>query len=271
LLFVKLGGSVITDKIRTATPRPEIIERLAQEVKAAQAKRPDLRILLGHGSGSFGHVVGRKYRIRQGITDEQPGARNWWGYAETGAVAARLNRLVTDIFFQVGVPVLSVQPSASACCRGGKLVAMGTYAIRQALRHDLVPLVYGDVAFDETQGCTIISTETVFAYLARTLHPARIVMVGEVNGVYDRDPLADDAAALIPRITPQTFDDVQALLGSSHGVDVTGGMLSKVREMVTLVAQGDTQRVHLISGTRDGALVRVLLDARAREGTTIEN
>ena len=267
LVFVKLGGSIITDKLRAATPCPQTIERLATEIKAAQDARPDLRLLLGHGSGSFGHVVGKKYRVHEGIADDQ----DWWGYAETGTVAARLNRIVADTLLRVGVPIVSVQPSASAHCRGGELVSMEVHPVEQALRHRLVPLVYGDVAFDELQGCTIISTETVLAYLACKLHPARMVMVGQVNGVYDRDPLRNAAAQHIARITAQTFPDINAQLGRSHGVDVTGGMLSKVREMISLVAKGHTHRVHLISGRREGALTRVLLDSASAEGTIIES
>ena len=125
-------------------------------------------------------------------------------------------------------------------------------------------------AFDERQGCTIISTESVLAYLARKLHPARMVMVGQVNGVYNRDPLRNTAAQHIARITAQTFPNVEAQLGRSHGVDVTGGMLSKVREMISLVAKGHTHRVQLISGSSDGALTRALLDSESAEGTIIE-
>ena len=266
LVFIKFGGSIITDKLHVACPRPKVIERLAGEVRAAQRTSGGLHILLGHGSGSFGHVVGQKYRVHEGITD----GGNWQGYAETGAAAARLNRIVTDILLANGVPVLSVQPSASARCRNGKLIHMEVHPIREALRHGLVPLVHGDVAFDEAQGCTIISTEAVFAYLAHQFTPARIVMVGEVEGVYDRDPTVYAEARRVPRITPVTFVEIEAQLGGSHGVDVTGGMLSKIREMVTLVAQGVTQRVHLISGQREGALTRVLLDPQATEGTVIE-
>jgi isopentenyl phosphate kinase len=194
---------------------------------------------------------------------------SWQGYVETAAAAGRLNRIVADVLLQHGVPVVSVPPSASARCQDGKLISMATYALCEALRHSLVPLVHGDVSFDEVRGCTIISTEQVLAYLARALQPARIVLVGQVDGVFDRDPLADPEATQIPRITPGTFPHFEALLGGSHGVDVTGGMLSKVREMVSLVAQGSVQRVHLISGDRPGALARVLGDPDAAEGTVI--
>jgi isopentenyl phosphate kinase len=267
LVFCKLGGSIITDKLHASTPRLSTIRHLAKEVAAVLECRPATRILLGHGSGSFGHVVAHEYHVRQGIADDG----QWWGYARTGAIAAQLNRIVTDIFLEEGVPVVSIQPSASAHCSGGELLVLDDYPVREALRRRLVPLIYGDVAFDAKQGCTIVSTESEFAYLAQRLRPARIVLVGEVNGVYDRDPLADPSARRVPCISPGTFAQVEARLAGSHGIDVTGGMLSKVREMVRLVARGDTQRVHLISGRPEGVLSRVLLDADATEGTIIVN
>jgi isopentenyl phosphate kinase len=96
-------------------------------------------------------------------------------------------------------------------------------------------------------------------------------MVGEVDGVYDGDPLTDPSASRIPRITPDMVESLETQLGGSHGVDVTGGMLTKVREMTKLVAQGHTERVHLISGRREGALKRALLDRALNEGTLIES
>jgi len=265
LVFVKLGGSIITDKRREATPRGEMIARLGDEIRSALRACPDLRVVLGHGSGSFGHMVGERYRVHKGIADD--GA--WQGYAETGAAAARLNRIVVDALLGLGLPVVSVQPSASARCSGGRLVSMATYPIREALRRGLVPLVYGDVAFDDVWGCAIVSTESVLAYLAHEMRPERIVLVGEVDGVYDRDPLQDERARRIPTITPDAYDVIRMRLGESHGVDVTGGMLSKVSEMVSLVAQGVSGRGYLVSGRRKGALEHALLGHSAAGGTVI--
>ena len=265
LIFCKLGGSTITDKQKPATPRLEQIARLADQVREARSAAPEQLLLLGHGSGSFGHAVGKRYQVHQGLDD----GADWWGYAATGAAAARLNRIVTDRFLEAGVPVVSVQPSASVRCRDGEIVSMETYPIREALRHGLVPLVHGDVAFDEERGCAIVSTERVMAYLAGELRPTRMILVGEVDGVYDRDPLQDRTAKRIRTITPATFGEIRSQLGESHSVDVTGGMLSKVSEMVSLVSRGVTQRVHLISGGNQGALLRVLLDEEAVEGSVI--
>jgi isopentenyl phosphate kinase len=263
LVFLKLGGSLITDKSREATARESVIRRTAREIKEALEDRPNLRLLVGHGSGSFGHFVAR----RHGLLEER--SPNWRGYAETGAAAARLNRLVTDIFLAEGVPVVSIQPSASARCRDGELVSMATEPIELTLRHSLVPLVYGDVALDEVRGCTIISTEQIFAYLAHHLAPARIVLAGEVEGVFTADPLRDQSAQLIPDISQQNFQQVEHMLAGSHGVDVTGGMLTKVRIMYTLVRRRPELQVQLISGRQPGMIKRVLLEPDLEEGTTV--
>lgn len=263
LAFLKLGGSLITDKSKEATARESVIRRAAREIKEALEARPDLRLLVGHGSGSFGHFVARRFGLLEG------GPPNWQGCAETGAAAARLNRLVTDIFLAEGVPVVSIQPSASAHCRDGELISMATEPIELMLRHGLVPLVYGDVALDEVRGCTIISTEQLFAYLARHLEPGRIILAGEVEGVFTADPLRDESARLIPEISRQNFHQVEHKLAGSHGVDVTGGMLTKVRIMYTLVRRHPELKVQLISGRQSGLIRRALLEPNLEEGTTI--
>ena len=265
VVFVKLGGSVITDKMQPGTARPEVIDRLAGEVARALATRSDRQVVLGHGSGSFGHVVARRYGTRQGART----AGEWRGFAEVAAAAARLNRIVTDAFRVAGVPVWSLPPSASARCRSGDLVSLEAFPVGAALAHGLVPLVYGDVALDEEQGATILSTEQVFAYLARRLRPARLILVGVVDGVFERDPLRDPSARPVPEISAANWQEVRAALGGSHATDVTGGMLAKVEEMVRLVRELPGLTVHLLSGERAGALEAGLLHPAGAVGGTL--
>jgi len=262
-LFLKLGGSLITDKRRLETPRPEVIERAAQEIRAALDERPDLQLVLGHGSGSYGHFYADRYKVTEGHLED------WIGYCQTGAAAQRLNRLVTDAMLSAGVPVVSIQPSASAVCEDGLLQEIEVEPIDQALRHGLVPLVYGDVAWDTVRGCTIISTEQIFVRLARTLCPSRIIEAGEVDGVHTGDPQRDAIVRRIPEISSQNYDEVQEMLSTSFGVDVTGGMLTKVVSLYQLVNEQPSLRVHIISGQRSGAIQRTLCDRDSGEGTLI--
>src|SRR5215207_11554757 len=67
LIFLKLGGSLITDRTQPYTPRLDIIEDVALQISAALQDYPDLRLVIGHGSGSFGHVAASEYHTRDGL------------------------------------------------------------------------------------------------------------------------------------------------------------------------------------------------------------
>ena len=253
MVFLKLGGSLITDKTRDNTPRLDVIQRLAGEIAAYRRIRP-FPLLIGHGSGSFGHAAARKYGTRDGVHSD----REWLGFAEVSVVAARLNRLVADALHEAGVPVLSVLPSASARCEDGKLVWLDTRLIRAALDHDIVPLVMGDVALDVTRGGTIVSTEEVFAHLAGEFAVTRALLAGETAGVYTHPAQPQ----IIDCITPEQWESVRGGLGGSRGADVTGGMASKVRDMLALVSAYPRLSVQIFSGMVEGNVIRALKGER---------
>ena len=260
--FLKLGGSLITDKTKVEHARKPIIRRLAREIKAAREARPDLQLVLGHGSGSFGHVAAKKHGTRAGVKDRA----GWLGYAEVAASAARLNQILTDVLVAEGVPVVSLPPSTTARCDDGRLSYLDTFVLRTLLEHGLVPLVQGDVALDAVRGATIVSTEEVFIYLIREFQPTHILLAGEVAGVYEQPGLN---GAIIPVITPGNVAQYAAALGGSHGVDVTGGMLGKVQQMLDVVQRYPALEAHIFSGAVRGNVQRLLIDPTASIGTTL--
>jgi isopentenyl phosphate kinase len=234
-----------------------VLARLMAEIAAARAARPDLRLVLGHGSGSFGHVEGRKYGTRQGVTTPE----QWRGFTEVQAVAGQLNRLVVDAARAAGLPIVNLPPSASAVCREGVIERMALEPLRAALDHDLLPLVFGDVSVDEARGGTIVSTEDVFAYLARALRPAQVLLAGIEPGVLTHWPHGE----VIPHLAA---DAAVGGVGDSHAADVTGGMAGKVREMQALVRTLPGLAVRIFSGETPG-LVRSALLGEAAPGTLI--
>ena len=143
-IFLKLGGSLITDKTKAETIRHDVLQRVVQEIATAKQQNPSLKLVLGHGSGSFGHVAAAKYGTRQGVD----GPENWYGFTDVSDAALRLNRAVTNALFQAGVPAISLSPSASAVCANGRLHTLSTQTIETALDNGLVPVIHGDVAFD---------------------------------------------------------------------------------------------------------------------------
>jgi isopentenyl phosphate kinase len=255
LQFLKLGGSLITDKARPHTPRLEVIDRLAGEVAEARRQNPDLRLVLGHGSGSFGHVPAKKYGTRQGVHS----AQGWEGFAEVWQEAAALNRLFMDALHRAGLAAISFPPSASASARDGQVGTWDLTPLQSALQAGLLPVVYGDTVFDSVRGGTILSTEDLFDYLAHQLRPRRILLAGLEPGVWADFPAC---TRLIPAITPATLPGLTSSLGGSSATDVTGGMASKVQQSLALAVEIPGLEVLIFSGAAEGAVLQALSGAQ---------
>lgn len=254
LIYLKLGGSLITDKRQAETPRLDVLARLAQEIAAARQADPALQLLIGHGSGSYGHVTARRYGTRDGVhTPEE-----WMGFALTADAAARLNRIVTAGLLAAGLPVWSIQPGATLRCADGRVVAGPEESVRLALERGLIPLVHGDVALDSIRGGTIASTEEIFERLAESLPPRRIVLAGEVDGVFTADPLRFPDAQIIREITPAILAELTAGLGGSHGTDVTGGMAAKIGQAMAMARRRPGLEVIICGGLTAGNVARAL-------------
>jgi len=266
-LFLKLGGSLITDKRIPEAVRYEVIRQVAQEIAEAKRIRPELSLVIGHGSGSFGHVYAQRYGTREGVKNRE----EWMGFVQTADAARRLNQIVTQILLDADLPVWSIQPSASLCCSDGQIMAGPEQIVISALERGLLPLIHGDVALDSARGGTIVSTEEIFEWLAGPLLPRRLILIGEVDGIYTADPQLEPSAERISLITPDTMANVADKLGASYGIDVTGGMMAKVERVLTMVQQHETlQDVLICSGLIEGQLLAALLDSDIDIGTRVQ-
>jgi isopentenyl phosphate kinase len=246
-LFVKIGGSLVTNKTQQASFRREVAERLADEIANAY-NHQSLALVVGHGSGSFGHFAAKQHGTAQGVvTTEQ-----WRGFAQVAHAAQTLNGLISQTLLDRELPIWRLSPSSSALARDGALQQMAHHPLLAALQHGIIPLVYGDVSLDDVRGGTIVSTEQVFFYLAQHIHVDEILLLGEVDGVYDQQ------GVVIPEITPHNLSAIEKALGGSGGVDVTGGMETKVRDMLKLVQSQPHLRVRILNGMVAGRLSAAL-------------
>lgn len=256
LTFIKLGGSLITDKTQPYVPRLDKLAELCQEISGVKASAPPgLGLILGHGSGSFGHTAARQYGTRQGVTD----AQGWHGFAEVHFQAALLNHYVMEALNAASIPALAFPPSASVIARDGQVSVWEIEPLRRALANGILPVIYGDVAFDEVRGGTILSTEDLFQHLARQFQPGRILLAGLEPGVWTDFPLR---TRLVEDIDPGLFAKLRAGVSGAVGADVTGGMESKVEQMLNLVKSVPGLEVVIFSAQEPGNLARALKGER---------
>ncbi len=250
--FLKLGGSLITDKTTPYTVRPDKLAALANELKSVLARDPSLRLVLGHGSGSFGHFAVKEHFPQLEIHEQ----KDWRGFSEVWYRASQLNRHVMDALHQAGIPAIAMQPSASVISKNGAVEHWELAPLKRALEAGIVPVIYGDMTFDTIKGGTVLSTEVLMFYLAHQLKPSRILLAGLEAAVWADFP---ERRQRVERITPKSYNTLTGKVGGSHGADVTGGMKSKVEEMLRLVEDIPEMTVQIFSGEESGNLERVLL------------
>lgn len=257
-IFLKLGGSLITDKTHAETALPDVIFNLLTDLKRYMDLNPGHKILLGHGSGSFGHHAAAKYNTRNGVkTDEQ-----WQGFRKVWESARKLNQVVLGIGREVNLDLISFPPSAGLFSHDGQVKKWNTEPIERALENGLIPLVYGDVVFDEVLGGTIFSTEELFAHLSSVLTPSRILLAGRAEAVFADYPINRQPIAHIFRSAP-----LESYLQSSQNQDVTGGMRSKVAQMQAICQAKPGTTVEIFRADVPGKLFDALTGSHS--GTII--
>ncbi len=166
-----------------------------------------------------------------------------------------LNRLVVDALSNAGLPIITISPASAVRTRDRQVVHWDITPIEASLDNGLLPVIYGDVVFDEILGGTILSTEELFAHLALSLRPHRILLAGLEAGVWEDFPAR---TRLVPEITPGVLSRYTSVLGKSSGADATGGMLTKITSMLSLAKQMDGLEILIFSGQEPGALRNAL-------------
>jgi isopentenyl phosphate kinase len=249
MIYLKLGGSLITDKTRPFTPRLETIHRIAGEIAEAWGKQDGFDLLIGHGSGSFGHSAAKEHRTLEGVRT----AKDWRGFVEVWQAARSLNQIVMQVLKEHELPVMSFPPSSSVTCNAGEVASMAADPVIYCLRSGLIPVVYGDVAFDASRGGTIVSTERIFHFLAQHLPADRILLAGRIAGVLVRTEAGEQ---LLPNLTQEDLERIDFF--RTEGADVTGGMKDKVQFALRIHKVLPGAEVRIFSAEEPGSILRAL-------------
>lgn len=253
LIFLKLGGSLITEKNNPHTVRIAQIESAAKEIKSALHTDPDLKLIIGHGSGSYGHVPAKKYGTRNGVYSKT----DWIGFTEVHSEASELNAIVMNTFRKEGLPCINFSPLSYFLSNKHILLPCNLSGIISSLNNGIIPVVFGDTVFDLSLGGTIFSTEEIFIFLAQSLHiSSKILLSGIEKGIWKNFPSRDELYSDI-NLNNQNNEWDQSAISSIY-TDVTGGMKEKVRLMKNAVQFGLIQEAIIFSGEIKGNILNAL-------------
>jgi isopentenyl phosphate kinase len=244
--IVKLGGSVITFKDSTP-PRVnlEVVSRVAKEIGN------DIQnLILVLGGGAHGHQAAHLYGYGDDSTPKENLLR---GIPLIRRNMTNLAMAVESEFEKIGSSSVIVSPFMFATMNEGLLSDFPVRIFTHSLDAGLTAVTHGDVCFDSARGASILSGDTIVAYLSRKLNVTSVLIGTNVDGVYDSDPKANPDAVIIPKISSDNIQDVIAGAGPSGTTDVTGGMGKKMEELLGLS-----------SATREVVIFNLLVSGRLR-------
>jgi len=259
-VVLKLGGSVITHKVKPFTPNLKAIRRLVNEIASAHVAR----LVIIHGGGSFGHPLAKRYAIREGYNGK---ASQALGLAETHQAMVALNKFVVDSLIHRKIPAVTLSPSSFIITKSGRIHTMPEEPLKKLLQLGFVPVLHGDTVFDSDLGFTILSGDQLIAYLAMRLNAARVIVGVDVNGLFTADPKTDSSAKLLSHINLERLRRMQQQLEEAKVADVTGGMLGKIKELILAVENDITALI--VNALKPKSVYKALKGEKV-SGTLIE-
>jgi isopentenyl phosphate kinase len=215
--FIKIGGSLITDKRGGAlTVRERMISDIGADLVDIIEER---RVVLANGAGSFGHPVVKSYGIdKDGMN---PG-----GISRVCSSVDHLNRIVVRSLVEMGIPAVSFPPRSFVYRDAGGNFVLFREPIVNMLKIGVVPVAYGDLIFDERKGSSVISGDDIPLLISDLIDTAVFLI--------DMPGIIDERGEVVRKMNERQIDMVKG----DYEADVTGGILSKVKKGFILRKMG---------------------------------
>jgi len=261
LAVIKIGGSVITDKREPFKIRRNVVRRLTRELKEALHSDSRLKVIIVHGGGSFGHYVALKHLGKGKISSQ--------GFIEIHEAMIRLNTFFVRELRREGVLAETIHTSSAIILKNGEISEANIKTVRGFLENKIVPVLYGDVVYDLVKGFTIVSGDTLAAFLAEKLKANLIAYVTNVNGIYRTYPPKHGLKDLIPQINLRTYN-LSGKMFKHVGYDVTGGMAFKLLELKKYISCKHPIKAVIFNGLKKDFLKNILLGKEVKVKTEIK-
>jgi len=252
--ILKLGGSAITDKSRNCTPDIPAIQHAADQI--ADYRLP---LVLIHGGGSYAHPFVTRSGVGGGLRDRS----QLRSISETEFYLGQLTRIICASLLLRNMNPVPLHPMSFATLDKGEVKKILLDPIRNSLAAGLIPLLHGDLVFDESRGIGVLSGDGIASLIGSRLGVSRVLFGCDVDGVYSANPKSFPNATLIPEVTSKNFRSVLSA-SRSPSTDATGGMGEKVKQAIRLAKNG---RECYIFNLREKNALRKILNQTGAIGT----
>ena len=261
MIILKIGGSILTNKNAVSEVDTKSLKRIASEIKSS-LDNSFKELIIVHGAGSFGHPPAKKYKIGEKF-DQSEYPQKRIGFCETQNAVKKLNMYICEAFIEEGLPVVAIPASSFMRATNKRITDGNLDSFKRYLEKGFIPVIYGDVVLDDELEICVISGDQLIQYLAKNLNPDMVVLGTDVDGVYNKNPKTHDDAIFFDRFS--SLDDLDTFEGTTN-VDVTGGMVGKIKELLYLADLGIESKI--INAEVEDNIFKVLENEKVK-GTII--
>ena len=234
MILIKLGGSIITNKKKSLTPRRQTINKIAAKLKSI--KEP---FVVVHGGGSFGHFWAVKYDMHT-----KPARYETKGIATVKNSMVQLNNIILDSFLNQKLYPYCLPPTDFMI--GNKPNIKKIKEIKKIAKSGLIPVTFGDALWYGMNKSYILSGDKIMSILAKVIRPRLSIFVLDVDGLYSDMK----TRKLIHNLKTKKISI------SNIEMDVTGGMNRKVSEATAISRMG--MNVFFVNGNNPERIVNAI-------------
>jgi glutamate 5-kinase len=246
-LVVKIGSALLVDE-DSGDLRRDWLDALADDV-AAFHKRGQQILLVSSGAIAVG-------RRRLGLTRKDRALRLEEKQAAAAAGQIRLAHAYEQALARHGITVaqILVTPDDTEE-RRRHLNARNT--LMQLLSFGAIPVINEN----DTVGTAEIrfgDNDRLAARVAAMVSADALVLLSDIDGLYERDPRTDAAARRLPEVAAIT-PEIEAMAGAAPVGSSSGGMVTKLQAAKIATASGcrmaiaDGRALHALKSLEDGA------------------
>jgi glutamate 5-kinase len=249
-IVVKIGSQILSS---SRGLNEERVERLVRELAALHDRKKELVVV------SSGAVAAGMTRL--GIHEKPKTIPQKQALAAVGQI--KLMALYERYFSQFGKNVAQVLLTHEDLANRQRYLN-AKHTFQTLLESAIIPIVNENdtVAVEEMK---FGDNDHLSSLVATLLEAELLVILSDVEGVYDRDPKSDRTAELIPLIS-DIKTSARQISGSTPNLYGTGGIASKLAAAEKAAAAGIPALI--TSGLRAGALAAVF-DEDAEVGTLV--
>jgi len=233
LIVLKLGGSLLTDKSTPYKLREKVIKAVAAEIKECIDLGLIKSLVIVHGVGSFGHPPVLKYNLHKGFRNKD----QLISMSKTQQIVNELRKAIAITFIEEKVPINLMHASSMIVGDKMMIVDHAFTSLEGFLSLGMIPLIGGDMMYDNSMGFSVGSGDQLAVVLSRVLHAKKLLFATDVSGVFDKDPKLEEHAQLLKEININEIEQLFSNQNETAKTDASGKMRGKIISLVSIKDQ----------------------------------